>query len=243
MLRIRAFWAPDDQRSGEKFAEGHFNVLSEIGVKKVTSSSNDWIDSPFVYVVTCENENGEIVGGARLHIAAENTPLPMQLAIARVDPQINEYVEEEIPRGTCELCGLWNSKKVAGRGLGIRLIPMACIAISYNIQLNSIFALVAKHTLKPSMVIGFDRFEKVGDRGEFNYPKLDLVATTAFIEDTKDLPHVKQPDIRELMYKMREEKQFVEHIEHPKGEYKVEFDLDFNEAKWKNIRLSKKESD
>lgn len=241
MIKIKAFWAPDDQEAGKKFAKGHLDVLSEIGVKKVTSSSDEWTSSPLVYVVTCENERNQVVGGARLHIAQDETPLPMQLAIARVDPMINEYVEEQIPRGTAELCGLWNSKRVAGRGLGIRLIPMACIAMSYNLGINSIFALVAKHTLKPSMVIGFDRFEKVGDRGEFNYPKLDLVATTAFIEDTKTLPHVTDPEVRELMYKMRDERVFTEEVEHPRGKFKVEFDLDFEEAKWKKYILSNKE--
>ena len=241
MLYIRAFWAPDDPETGKKFAEGHYNVLREIGVKKVTSSSEEWIDSPFVYVVVCENEEGEVLGGARLHIAQESHPLPMQLAISRVDPRINEYVAEEIPSGTAELCGLWNAKKVAGRGIGIRLMPMAAIALTHIVEINSLFALVAKHTLKQSLAYGFRRFEKVGDRGEFNYPKLDLVATTVFIENTESFENVRDPDERQFMARLRKEKQFNREVVYPKGMMDVSFNIDLEKASWKNY-ISNNES-
>ncbi len=242
MLRIRAFWAPDDTETGQKFAEGHFNVLSEIGVKKVTSSSEEWINSPLVYVVVCETEEGEVVGGARLHIAQEDHPLPMQLAISRVDPNINKYVGYHIPEGTAELCGLWNTRKVAGKGIGIRLMPMAAIALTHIVGINSLFALVAKHTLKQSLAYGFRRFEKVGDRGEFNYPKLDLVATTVFIEDTKSFENVRDPEEKEFMQKLRTQKNFKKEVHYPKGSFMVHLDINIEEGQWKKYIESREKS-
>ena len=233
MFKIRAFWALSDRETCEAFAEGHRNVLLENGIKKVTSADNSWMDSPMVYVFVCEDEEANIVGGARLHIAAENHPLPMQTAISQVDQRINTYVEEFSPRGTAELCGLWNSRKVAGRGIGVKMLPLAAFAITQDLEINILLALVAKHTLKQSLRWGFERFEKVGDQGEFNYPKLDLIATSLIMKDTAHI-NCKKPADYEMIETLRNQKIIQKTIPWARGEFEIEIDIRIDQIHWKD---------
>jgi hypothetical protein len=240
MYKIRAFWALDNRPLCEAFAEGHRNVLLENGIKKVTSADNSWMESPMVYVIVCEDENGDVVGGARLHIAHPDYPLPMQEAIAQVDLRINKYVEEYTARGTAELCGLWNSRKVAGRGIGVKMLPLAAFAITQDLELNTLLALVAKHTLKQSLNWGFKRFEKVGDHGEFNYPKLDLIATSVIIEDTSDIG-CKKPADYEMIESLRQNKIFEKRLSWARGEFDIHIDIHIDKIHWKDYISSPKD--
>lgn len=49
MIKIRAFRAIDDYDACQKFILGHQKVLENIGVKKVTSSKNEWAENPAIF--------------------------------------------------------------------------------------------------------------------------------------------------------------------------------------------------
>lgn len=234
MYRIRAFWAPDDHTACEKFAEGHANVLAEIGVK-VTSGSNDWIDDPFVYVLVAEDtETDEVVGGARLHIAHDGAQLPMETAIARVDPKIHEIIARYKEAGTCEVCGLWNSRKVSGKGLGISFLTRSCLALNLQLRMGSILALVAKHTLRMSKEKGFVPIREVGDEGRFNYPRLNLVATAVILEDPNLLIHADGEE-RDIIKHLSQEPQQIRMEYWPRGDFELEYDLKLKSPHWRQL--------
>ena len=118
MLKIRAFRAIDEEDTCERFAEGHKNVLLDYGITKVTTSNRSWFYNPGVYVIVIESEDGKsIYGGERIHIANDYAPLPLEEAIKVVDERVIDLVANYKSYGTGELCGLWNSKYIAGRGL------------------------------------------------------------------------------------------------------------------------------
>jgi len=204
MLKIRVFRAIDHLELCELFANGHARVLLDYGVSKVTSSSNDWFHNPSVYVIIAQTEEtGEIVGGVRIHIADGITRLPMEDAVHLVDNRVHDLINLYIPSGTAELCGLWNSKNTAGWGIGSFILMRAGISLISKLNLQTLFALCAPHTLKISVDKGFEVERSIGNQGTFIYPKLDLIATSIIIKDPRTLP-LALPEERKLILELRE---------------------------------------
>ena len=227
MLKIRAFRAVNDQNSCKLFAEGHAKVLLDYGVTKVTSSSTAWFNNPAVYVILAENIlTNETVGGVRIHMADGKTRLPMEDAISIVDKRVFDLIGKYAPDGTGELCGLWNAKSVAGMGLGSYFLMRAGISTTTQLQLSTLFALCAPHTFQISVEKGFEAEKSIGNEGTFIYPKLDLIATSIIIKDTKNLP-IAIPDERRLIFELRDNPE-LKRVEHgPKGEVEIQYDLHF----------------
>ena len=204
MLNIKLFRAIDDLESCSKFAEGHAKVLLDYGVTKVTSSSTDWFYNPAVYVIIAEiEETSEIVGGIRIHIADGVTALPMEDAISIVDTRVFQLIKEHAAHGTAELCGLWNSKTTAGWGIGSYILMRAGISVIPKLNLSTLFALCAPHTLNISTEKGFEVEKSIGNEGTFIYPKLDLIATSIVIKNPVSLP-VALPEERKIILNLRE---------------------------------------
>src|ERR1700752_3532540 len=144
IVKIRAFKAIDDFESCLKFADGHGQVLSSYGVKKVTSSNTLWFSNPDVYVILVESlEDNKILGGTRIHVANNIQPLPMEEALAPMDKKVNTIVKEFSAFNTGELCGLWTTKETSGKGLSVLLtdagVAEAGIALAHQLKLKSIF--------------------------------------------------------------------------------------------------------
>lgn len=225
MLKIRAFRAIDDLESCKIFAEGHARVLLDYGVTKVTSSSADWFYNPGVYVMIAERmDNEETVGGIRIHLADGITRLPMEDAIAVVDTGVYNLIDQYIEKGTAELCGLWNSKSTAGLGIGSYYLMRAGISAATRLNLTSLFALCAPHTLRISVEKGFEVEKSIGKEGTFIYPKLDLLATTLIIKDLANLP-LALPKEREIILELREKQELSRIEKGPKGEMEIFYDL------------------
>ncbi len=184
MLKVRTFRAVDDIDSCKLFAEGHANVLRDYGITKVTSSRNDWFDNPGVYVAIVETEDGsEIVGGERIHISNGKHPLPIEDAISIVDKRIYSLVASHADsKITGELCGLWNAKSIAGRGVSLLLTKLG-VAMAHILNMDSLFVLCAPYTVSMCQSAGFVIETSIGDNGTFIYPKLDLIATSLIVKD------------------------------------------------------------
>ncbi len=187
-LTMKAFRAKTNLTLRDKYHHGLEQVLLHYGVTKVTSQSRDWFDSENTWLVLVEsNEDGQILGGARMQLAEDNLPLPMEKAIGFKDARIYEIVNEYKKNGVGEFCGLWNSRKVAGMGLGSMYLGEACISIAPKIGFNTVLGLCAPSTKQNSFKLGFQIDNRLGLQGEFNYPKENLVATALFIEDIHTL--------------------------------------------------------
>jgi hypothetical protein len=184
IVRLRAFRAVDDPDSCKLFMEGHKRVLTSIGVEKVTSSSNEWTQNPAAFVFIVESLDREYVyGGARIHVAGGSEPLPIEQATGMLDPSIYDLVWKYGQEGTGEGCGLWNSREIAGYGIGSIFLTRAGVAISTQIGLKSLFGLCAPYTVKMAQTVGYQIETSLGNNGTFYYPKLDLVATTLILPD------------------------------------------------------------
>lgn len=200
VVRLRAFRAIDDPSTCERFIKGHEHVLTAIGVKKVTSSKNDWMYNPAAFVLIVESLDGEnVYGGARLHVAGGSQPLPIEEATGKMDPKIFELVYDYAQSGTGEGCGLWNSREIAGYGIGSIFLTRAAIAIAPQIGMKSLFALCAPYTINLTKCVGYRQELSVGNNGTFYYPKLDLLATTMILDDVNNLDLASDEDKNAIM--------------------------------------------
>lgn len=203
VVRLRAFRAIDDPEACALFVQGHEHVLTSIGVHKVTSSRNEWTMNPAAFVIIVESLDGEkLYGGARVHVAGGSEPLPIEQATGAMDQSIFGLVWQYAQHGTGEICGLWNSREIAGYGIGSIFLTRAAVAISTQIGLKSLFALCAQYTVAMAESVGYRKEIGVGNSGMFYYPKLDLIATAMIHEDVDTLSTAHEED-RDAIMKLR----------------------------------------
>jgi hypothetical protein len=200
MIKIKLFRAIDDLESCQKFVLGHRHVLENIGIMKVTSSNDTWMHNPGVYVlIVLDTEDGRVLGGARVHVANQEYRLPMEEATKLIDPKVPSVINEYIAAGTGEICGLWNSREVAGMGIGAVFLTRAAVVAAAQIGLNSLFALCAPYTVKMAENVGYEIEETVGNKGTFYYPKLDLLATFMILKDVQVLSKASEEEYAAIM--------------------------------------------
>jgi hypothetical protein len=194
-VRLRAFRAINEPETCELFIEGHTNVLTSIGVTKVTSSKNEWTTNPAAFVIIVESLDGKkVYGGARVHVAGGSQLLPIEQATGAMDSRVFALVNDFAQYGTGEICGLWNSQELSGYGIGTPLLIRTGIAISSQIGLKSLFALCAPYTVKPVVNCGMELVASIGNQGTFYYPKIDLVATAMILKDVSSLEKAGEED-------------------------------------------------
>lgn len=187
-IRIRAFRATNDQQSCIKFIEGHRKVLSIYGIENITTNSDDWMYNSSIFVIVVESMNKEkLYGGVRLQCANGIHPLPIEEAVGSMDSRIHDIVRHSSMNGAAEISGLWNSKEVAGLGIGSFFPSRATFVIAEQLGINTFFALCAPATVRFNQWLGSKILRRIGHDGTFYYPKLDLIATACIHEDLKQL--------------------------------------------------------
>ncbi|GHE33236.1 hypothetical protein [Sphingobacterium griseoflavum] len=233
VVRLRAFRAIDDPATCERFIEGHARVLTAIGVKKVTSSKDEWMYNPAAFVLIVESLDGEnVYGGARVHVAGGTQPLPIEEATGNMDPKIFDLVWAYARHGTGEVCGLWNSREIAGYGVGSIFLTRAAVAISSQVGLRSLFALCAPYTVAMAQSVGYQLETSVGNNGTFYYPKLDLLATTLILQDVKELS-VADEEERNAIFQMRNQVNLTAIEKLRRREIEIEYKLELpNMEQW-----------
>lgn len=237
-VRLRAFRAIDEPKTCALFVEGHTNVLENIGVKKVTSNKSEWTLDPGVFVIVVESLDGaRVYGGARVHVAGGAQPLPIEQATGKMDPAIFDLVWKFAQQGTGEICGLWNSREIAGYGIGSIFLTRAAVAISVQIGLKSLFALCAPYTVKMAETVGYNIETSIGNEGTFYYPKLDLLATTMILKDVDTLVLAGEEE-RSAIFKLRSELNVIRQETLRKKTIEIHYDIKIpNLEKWDPSQL------
>lgn len=226
VVRLRAFRAVDDAETCNRFIEGHTQVLTNIGVTKVTSSKNEWMYNPAAFVLIVESlDRKKVYGGVRIHVAGGSQPLPIEEATAKLDPSVYDLVYEYAQQGTGEFCGLWNSREIAGYGVGSIFLSRACVAISTQIGLKSIFALCAPYTVQMGINSGYEIETSIGNNGTFYYPKLDLVATTMLLKDPVTLIKAIDEE-RDAIFRLREHLNIVRVEELRRKQIEIHYEIE-----------------
>jgi len=226
MIQIRTFRAPDDYEACEKFIIGHKKLLEIFGITKITSNRQDWVDDYDTTVILVEDKETKVVyGGARLQVVSGKYPLPIEIALGKYDNGIYEMVQEDhLSGGTCELCGLWNSREVAGMGIGSYILSRVGAAIAVQLPVKSIFVLCAPITVRMGKRVGAVVEDSLGNDGLFYYPKDDLIATAMRLRNIHDLSHADTSEQEKILSLRENPHQFI--MERgPKGTFEVEYNL------------------
>jgi hypothetical protein len=209
VVRLRAFRAVTDPDSCELFIQGHTKVLTSIGITKVTSSKHEWMDNPAAFVLIVESlDKTHVYGGARVNVAGGTQLLPIEEATGMLDARIYDLIKKYALYGTGEICGLWNSREIAGYGIGSIFLTRAAVAISSQIGLASLFALCAPYTVSMAELVGYQLEPSIGKDGTFYYPKLDLIATAMVLKDVSTLSQAAQED-KEAILTLRQNPNIV----------------------------------
>ncbi|MGN6618188.1 MAG: hypothetical protein ACTHJ5_13525 [Ilyomonas sp.] len=226
-VTFRLFKATDEPESCERFILGHRKVLEIYGITMITSNKAAWVDHDNTYVILIESIDGKALGGARVQIADDTLQLPIEEAVGKLDPRIHEVVNEHKINKTGELCGLWNSREIAGFGAGSIYLTRACIATAHNLKLTTLFGLAAPSTVRVASRAGFSIERSLGNNGYFNYPKIDLIATAMIVKDLKNLSTAHEID-KESIFSLvhNPEKKQVE--TGPKGSLEIQYQLSLN---------------
>ena len=216
-IRIRAFRAIDDPETCLKFIEGHRKVLSIYGIENITTNTDTWMQNPAIFVIVVETINGEkLYGGARIQAADGIHPLPIEEATGKMDSKIYEIVRIAAQNGAAELSGLWNSREVAGFGIGSLFPSRVAVALASQIGINTMFSLCSPTTVRFKDWIGGKLLTDVGIGGTFYYPKIDLIATALFSDDLINLSSA-HPREKEKIFYLRAN---PEHLSREKSPFK-----------------------
>ncbi len=216
-IRIRVFRATDDPDTCLKFIEGHRRVLSIYGIENITTNTDDWMFRRSIFVIVVETMDGKkLYGGARIQISDGIHPLPIEEATGKMDPKIYEIVRGRARNGAAELSGLWNSKEVAGFGIGSLFPSRVAVALATQIGINTFFTLCSPTTVRFKDWMGGKILTEVGNNGTFYYPKIDLLATALYSEDIVELPITHPREKEKIMYL----RQYPEHTAKEKSPFK-----------------------
>jgi hypothetical protein len=224
VAKIRAYKSPDDIETSLRYIEGHRKVLESYGVKKVTSANHNWLYDDQTYVVIVESEDGDrIFGGTRVQIRSEDLKMPMEDAIAKIDSNIYGYMDNYQNKTLAEFCGLFNSKEVAGYGIGSIFLGRIAIAIAANLGVDHMMGLCSPATLRNSLRVGFEILKDLGNNGTFYYPRESLIATALVIKDVVNLPNATVEERERILNLRHNPNQFA--VEKgPKGELDIIYD-------------------
>lgn len=222
--KIRAYKSPDDIETSLRYIEGHRKVLESYGVKKVTSANHNWLYDDQTYVVIVESEDGDrIFGGTRVQIRSQSLKMPMEDAISKIDSNIYAYMDKYENKTLAEFCGLFNSKEVAGYGIGSIFLGRIAIAICANMGVDHLMGLCSPATLRNSLRVGFEILRDLGNNGTFYYPRESLIATALIIEDVQNLPNATIEEKNRILDLRNNPSQFA--VEKgPKGELEIIYD-------------------
>lgn len=202
-ISFRSFRAVDEPDTCREYIDSHVRMLMEYGIPQVTSNNNEWISNRNVYGVIAESvSDKKMVGGIRVQIADGIHLLPVETAIGHIDPKIHTIVKQNMNCGVGELCGLWVSKNIAGKGISMCL-TRAGISIINQLKCKTLLGICAQYTLKMFSDVGFVIDKSLGDKGDFIYPNKNYIAWVLIIRNTVTLETASEYD-RTIMMGLRE---------------------------------------
>jgi hypothetical protein len=187
-LIFRSFRAINDIDTCLAYREGHVNILKDYGITNITTNNTEWFENPNIYGIVAElPESKKVVGGIRMQISDEDNKLPVEKAIGNMDSNIFNIVKRFRENGGVgELCGLWNSKEVAGFGISV-LLTRAGISTTNQFECETLMGICAEYTLDMFRRVGFVVDDSLGLNGEFPYPNNSYIARVLGIMNSSTL--------------------------------------------------------
>jgi hypothetical protein len=168
-------------------ADVHAQVLRRYDIGNVTSAKDAWWQNGETFALLLEEAaSGEPLGAVRLQRWGNGIPLPIESALAGVDPGVSAWVERFAGDGVGELCGLWCSPCLRGFGLGAVLTRMG-LSLATKLETRTVLGLCDTRSVMQNVGYGFERDDTVAMGGRFEYPRPGLFAHVLRVTDAARL--------------------------------------------------------
>ena len=150
----------------------------------------------------------------------------MQLFLSNLEPRIFVELDEYSIKneGIVEIAGLWNSRAVAGLGLGSEHLIRTSIAATAFLQAKNVFTFCSPFVSRFADDFGFKAYERLGQQGKFPFPDDRWMSTINYLEDKMDLNGAKEEE-RERIFELRKERIFTRTYNERGRTLKIHFSL------------------
>lgn len=221
---FHAYYAISEPERCFEFHTGHSKILEELGITNLTSNKPTWMDDPDVVVISAYDINSmELVGGIRVHKYNTTHNLPIIEAIKYQDPNVEDLFHKYRELGVVESCGLWNSKRVYGKGIS-PLLARCSVALSAVFDPKYVVCFSAPYTLRMISRLGFTPIMSIGQDGQFPYPTEKFISSALVINDLYTLTNAVESERERIFSLMSNPKQ--KFLEQPQGkELKITYNL------------------
>ncbi len=223
-LRVKGYSAPEAVGNCARNAAAHAQVLRRYDIGNITSAKQGWWQNTLTYALLLDDaQRGAPLGAVRLQRWGNGVPLPLENALANVDPRVHGWLRELASNGVGELCGLWCSPRLKGFGMGAVLTRMG-LSLSTQVRTNTVLGLCDTRNVESNLRLGFRRDASLAAHGSFEYPKPGLYAHVLRVVDAQRLQHATN-DNRMAVHEYRDAPVGEELIEGNDGRLVLERDL------------------
>lgn len=188
----------------ENFVRGHHQLLSvnDVDLGPIDTS---WFSSTNVYLLIVRRAGiNEILGGAKLVISDGRGNLPLMKLLIDDYPELEDYLSEYNESGLVEISGLWNSRSVAGLGLGSEHLIRTSIAICGFLEVSTIITFCSPFVTRFAELYGFSPLMKFGTNGSIPFPDDRWMSTINILSDPHLMSNANDYE-REIIFNLREE--------------------------------------
>ena len=196
--------ASDNNSLCENFVNGH-RLLLAVNDVDLGPIDNSWFDSPDVYLLVVRRAGAvEILGGAKLVVFDNIGNLPLLKLLTEDYPELIHQLKDYSENGLIEISGLWNSRSVAGLGLGSEQLIRTSIAICGLLDVANVVTFCSPFVTRFAELYGFSPLSKFGQNGSIPFPDNRWMSTINILSD----PHVmsKADEIeRQIIFDLREQ--------------------------------------
>ncbi len=226
-LRLRRYRAVDEPGSCERYYRCHLEILQQFDMTGITSLDREWFTNPEVHAMVIESqEDGELLGGVRLHKADGRHALPTERAISfgpPLGPEVGDFVRDRLAEGIGESCALWVSRRFAKMGV-LPILMAASLSIAEPLGVRSLLGSCGLYTLRPFQELGYVVETRFGDAGTFIYPSPDRNAFFIALRDTHTFADATS-ERRDLILDLRRRPRQSRRLESPQAVLDVDIDL------------------
>jgi hypothetical protein len=212
--------ASDNYSLCENFVRGHRQLLAvnDVDLGPIDTS---WFNSKDVYLLIVQRAGEEeILGGAKLVIFDGVGNLPLLKLLNDDYPELLGLLKNFSLNGLVEISGLWNSRSVAGLGLGSEQLIRTSIAICGLLDIETVITFCSPFVTRFAELYGFAPLSSFGKNGSIPFPDDRWMSTINILED----PHLmSKADVNE--------KQLIEELRNTPNQTR-----DFH-SRGKNIKI------
>ncbi len=179
--------AVDDSELCHRFSTGHRKLLENHNVD-LGPIDTSWYSDENVYILVVKDDlKDEILGGSKLVISNGKGNLPMERLLSDDYPNLQGLLSKLSNNGIVEISSLWNSRSIAGWGLGSEQLIKASIVVSSFLNVDKIVTFCSPFVTRFAESYGFVPLKDFGLNGAIPFPDDRWMSTINVLYDMDEM--------------------------------------------------------